>query len=143
MEASSKGNTRQPWNRIPQQLRGVPSPETHQQVAWLRVAFFFFFPFSQAFLYFVLIVLILDFLKKQLNITNTVEVSCIRVPIMMLFANAESNNNNLTLFEHLLCARRCSEYCMCISLISHQPDDEEGITIPSLWTGEVKHIGPQ
>lgn len=107
------------------------------------MAFFFFFPFSQAFLYFVLIVLILDFLKKQLNITNTVEVSCIRVPIMMLFANAESNNNNLTLFEHLLCARRCSEYCMCISLISHQPDDEEGITIPSLWTGEVKHIGPQ
>ena len=26
---------------------------------------------------------------------------------------------------------------------SHQPDDEEGITIPSLWKGEVKHIGPQ
>lgn len=40
---------------------------------------------------------------------------------MMLFANAESNNNNLTLFEHLLCARHCSEYCMCISLVNFTP----------------------
>ena len=104
---------------------------------WHDSEWLFFFPFPKPFYIFVLIVLILDFFKSS-YITNTVEVSCIRVPVMMLFANAESNNNNLTLFEHLLCARHCSEYCICISSFNFHTNLMMKTVLPSPVYGRGK-----